>query len=346
MTSALPQRPAFDSTLSRELFEHIVTHMQDLTPREQFTIKHITQGHGEVYSAGPVFKALLEDNPDLMDRTIDAADSTLSFHTAMAPSLLVWALNQNWTEQGFYHDTMMAKWLSRCLDSRSTQGTIVAASQFMAQLLPLVPEIPEAGRARFLAVTMEELYRYATPWKNPAPTESSTRYLALSHELTQLCGKEKSSTGHAFSELWRSKAALTLSELSAGKSRSDLATWLATSSLPLNDRQEVLGWGSADTWAIPCVASLLLPALPNTERERLSALPFVTHGGNAPDAPTLNRALFQLYCPDMYPLMELAMPDGDWYTRETIESWVTRLDTVESDTFPLPADLPENNMPN
>ena len=190
---------------------------------------------------------------------------------------------------------------------------------------------------------MEELYRYATPWKNPAPTESSTRYLALSHELTQLCGKEKSSTGHAFPELWRSKAALTLSELSAGESRVALATWLATSNLPLNDRQEVLGWGSADTWALPCVASLLLPALPSTERERLEQLPLATHPD---DAEALNRALFQLYCPEMYPLMELAMTDGDWCARETIESWVTRLENIETEAFALPPDSPENNMAN
>lgn len=48
----------------------------------------------------------------------------------------------------------------------------------------------------------------------------------------------------------------------------------------------------------------------------------------------------------MYPLMELAMTDGDWCARETIESWVTRLENIETEAFALPPDSPENNMAN
>ncbi len=69
-------------------------------------------------------------------------------------------------------------------------------------------------------------------------------------------------------------------------------------------------------------------------------------GAHAESSLVLNRALMQTYCPEMYPLMELAMADDDWCARETIESWVKRLDNIETEAFALPPDSPENNMAN
>ena len=108
----------FDSTLSVELFEHITATMGELTEKEQATVKNITKGYGEVYAASYAFKELIARNPQLMARTIEAAENELSFHVALAPSLMVWALNQDWpAENTFYVDFMVEEWTQRCLGS-------------------------------------------------------------------------------------------------------------------------------------------------------------------------------------------------------------------------------------
>ena len=58
----------------------------------------------------------------------------------------------------------------------STSG-ILFATLFMAQLAPLVPHIPEAKRANFLAHTLEALYRHATHWHHPKHSELCADYL-------------------------------------------------------------------------------------------------------------------------------------------------------------------------
>lgn len=323
----------FDADLSCDLFKHITACMEHLPDNEQSIIAAFFTTTDDIYTAVPALEALVSRNELLLARTV-AAESSMSFHFAMAPALMVWALNQKWSGNTF-DQQMISKWVSHCLGSRSFTSAISSATLFMAQLIPLASSMPLTTRSKFLEDTLKEIYRHATPWKNPQHTELSIYYLSLSHTISSLCPNTTSPPGQNMLDIWRDNAALTICAEGNSINRLALGTWLATSSLPAQDRLDVLDWCGPEIWALPCVSHLLLPTLPTSERERFNKLPWATQGGNA---KSINKTLVQTYCPVSFPLIELAAQTDDWNCNSAIANWVLCANTPAPETFPLPHD--------
>lgn len=323
----------FDRTLSVDVFKHITEQVPLCEVHEQKRIRTLAQGHTALYHAVPFLKELL--GPDLADRCIEQVNSAQSFHIAMAPSLLVWALNQP-QDQEMYHDMVVARWVEHCLGSRSTGDTVVAANLFMAQLLALVPHMPVQYLAPIAMHALDALYRSHTPWKTPQHTALNAHYLELSHALTQVCPCH---CGHGcvpMGKLWQDKAILALSE-SSRDGNPQLAQWLAQSELPAQDKINVLQWSSPKIWADPCVAAVLLPILPKSEKERFCELPW--QADPREDGAQINQALLQTYCPQLHALVALVVQGEEWLDRERIAYWADRMDGVLQPTFELPREF-------
>lgn len=321
----------FDTTLSQDLLDRFTTGMNGISPEHRASIETIAQGYGEVYAISHAFKEAL--GADLVDRAVEAAESEQSFHVALAAPLMVWCLNHPWSHE-LYVDTMVSKWVGRVLDSRSSPSSIQMANTFMAQLLPLITAIPEKARAPFLAELLQALYRCATPWKNPQHADLCAHYLELSHALTQHCSLEKHADGRSMGDIWPKYASLALEETRPPE-QGKLAAWLAISILPTNELMAVFSWSSAEVWACPAVASLLLPNLPKCESARFKDLPWST---SAADAVETNQALTRTYCPSLHPLLELALDPADWHEKDVIGAWLKE-HQEPAESLPLPDEL-------
>lgn len=322
----------FDATLSRDLLDHMKVQMPQLEEDDQAMLRTVAQGHGKIYAAGSAFKELFGHPSDLLDRAIDASESAVSCHMSMGPSVMVWALNQDWAKtSNFDRDVMVDAWTQDCLGSRGSSSTVLASCLFMVQLLPLVPDIPQDMRAPFLSEILNKVYSFPTPWKYPQHTELSAYYLTLAHQLSMFCGplSDVDSERNPLHALWCNKATLTITEAVDPQA---VATWLARSSLPLKDRQDALEWSSADVWALPCVANVLRPTLPPDEISRFARLPWRT---STHDGAAINKALLQAYCPQSYPLIELAATPEEWTDQQAISAWMHRSKTP-TDVLPLP----------
>ncbi len=320
----------FDRALSTDVFNRITKQVRLCEMHEQERLRALAQGPTTLHHAAPFLKELL--GPDLLDRCIEEANSAHSFHVAMGPAMLVWALNEPQSQE-MDQDLVLARWVEHCLGSRSTGDTVVAANLFMAQLLELVPHLPVQYQASTALHTLEALYRSHTPWKNPQHTALNAHYLELSHAVTRICACECGQDGLPMGELWRQKAILALSESSRG-GYAFLAQWLAQSELPVQDKIDVLAWSNPRSWADPCVAAVLLPSLPESEQERFAQMPWEVdprEGGGH-----VNQTLMQTYCPQMHALMALVVQEEDWLNRECMDAWARRMGAAPEPTLDLP----------
>lgn len=324
---------SFDTNLSCDLLTHITENMPRIPTEEQETILSIFNNDNEIYKSSTALKSLLDNNDNLMNRTETAAKSKPRFQVAMLPSLMVWALNQDVLKASDYKK-MVNRCVSECVASRSGIDSIVSATLFMAQLISLVPEMPQHARPLFLEKTLHEIYSYATPWKNSVHPELGIHYLSLAHRLSSLQSNSTDSNDRTLLNTWHVKVVTTVSETSHENNRAALGNWLATCDLPLPDRLNALEWCNSEIWALPNVVQLLLDNLPACEHKRFYELPWATGEHNT----TINQHLVKTYCPSSYPLIELAAKEEDWKDKTRIAAWVLPENTLEPETFAIPQD--------
>lgn len=321
----------FDINLSRDLLKHITQHVHELPEEDQLKMASIFNGAEEMYTISPILEKLFS-HTDLIARTIQATNSKLRFQVAVIPSLMIWFLNQGCLTESS-QKIMIQKCVSHCIANHSCAQTIVSATHLMAQLAPLIPNVPENVRALFLENVLHKIYEYANPWNNPSHPELSIHYLTLAHQISSSWNGD--STEWSMLNTWHQKVVMTVFEAGHKNNRAAFGNWLATCTLPLKDRLNALQWCNSEIWTLPSVIKLLLPSLPKCEYKRLNELPWATLGENT-DA--INQTLVRTYCPISYPLIELAARENDWDHRTKIATWAVRTDTPEPETFALPHD--------
>lgn len=293
----------------------------------QRAIIGVAQGTVDPYGTQDHFQKILGPGYDLYDRAVEAANSTPSYHVALMPSLFVWSTTQPWFSE--HQENFPKAYLSQCLGSRSSSATIVAANLFMAQLLPLVDTIPQEYQTPLLSDFLHRLYKFTNPWTNPPGVDLARHYLELTHHLTQKTYEpEKAISKH---DVWCSKV---VSAISQTPNPDDLWAALAASSIAPQSLYHALKHTGGKVWSLPSVAAFLTPLLPTLEQDIFPLLPWERN----PAGVALNRALLQRYCPNAYPLVDLATPQAeDWLDPKRIAAWLPSEKPL--DQCPMPVDF-------
>lgn len=330
---------AFDAALSLDTLAQINRFMLACDNDTHHRIVKVAIGQEDPYYASGCLRAMLGSGHALFDRVVDAANSEPSFHTGLMPALLVWSLNQPWS-QHYEMTSIVSSHIKGCLGVLSSRSAITAANLFMAQLLPLVSLLPRETTAPLVAHLLGTLYTYGTPWKQPPGAPLSAHYLELSHGLIQMSPSEANALDTRLQKNWRKKAVLTLEETPTGM-LNELCVALINSTIPPQYLHKVFRDAGPSIWSNTRVSSFLVPELPSSEAERFALLPLATRDM---DAVPMNRLLLQLYCPRTYPLIDLATTDEtNWLNPLELAKWFNEPQQMEH--CPLPGGLFENTQP-
>lgn len=335
-----PPAVSFDPTLSIDLLALLNRRAPMLGESAAQTLASFLKGDLDAPDAKETLRKLLKDEPSMVARLEQASGDTTLDVGNMSASLFVWSLNQPWAGSIDFK-RVLAKWTGYTI----TQGTgqedhhIPRAFTYLNRLLPLVCEIPEDIRPYFITSMYNELTWLTS--KNESHAQLGQLMGAMG-ALSSHCPNELSKYILALPEQW----VLTTHAILEARNRPEseklsLSVDIANGALPDELKARALLVSPGPAWAVPCVAAVLIPTLPDQEFERFSHLPW-EYDLNSGDPIEANKALMTMYCPSIAPIVEMAASEDDWLDKDAIEILVEKFkpENVQAvEAFDLPEDM-------
>lgn len=332
-----------DPTLSQDLLAAFCRRIPALSGRDQDNLELFLKGAVDASYATQALTLLWADST-ITVRLQKASGSKKLDIAPMSASLFVWSLNQPWA-QGITTDRLLGKWLNTCIKKSAFEGFkyVPNACAFLDDFVPLIPSIPEARRAPFVAAVYNALSWLTCP---PSLERIAQRPLMWSlarsmGKMAAMCPNEISNNGLPLPEQWvrntqetfNAKKAVEQIQMSVDLLLSDVSDDLKT---------RVLKQSPGVVWCRPEVAALIMPTLPGDEVARFVHLPWETDATRLSASAEANRAVLHRYCPTIAPIAELAAVDGDWLSKDFMARVVASFqpgNVPVMDQMPLPHDM-------
>lgn len=147
-----------DPSLSGDLLAALNQRVPKLCGRDQDNLASFLKGEVDSTYANEALTLLWQAEPKLTARMETASASKKLDVGCMSASLFVWSLNQPWAESIDFK-RLLSKWTGYTITKSAGQEIdhIPRACTYLGRLLPLIPEIPEAMRPRFVTFMYNEL---------------------------------------------------------------------------------------------------------------------------------------------------------------------------------------------
>lgn len=293
-----------DMDLARDVFLHFDMHFHKLSDFNRGHIQCILEGQKPLTTTSSPnnFSCILQKHfgGNLIERVHYMCKRTHTLEPAIAVGAFVWALNQSWANSIRIPDFLEA-WGKTFLKPRFSTGQMREGAFFLEHLVSLIEKIPKQYKKIVLTSTLECLKKYATPWTvhgvNPL---LCAHYLCLMGCVTAQCLSIVDSS-------WAADAASTLKGEGNAVQKLIVKT-LIDGKMPPQWVYSAITAARPTVWCSPNVHTYVLPILNTQEELRIEQLSESSSTGDGP----ARREMVQLYCPNVFQLLDLATAADDW----------------------------------
>lgn len=337
---------SFDPDLSVDIVLYLEEYFEQLEDHQRENLKNICLGlmpfnHRQAFYPMTFF----EFDPNLLLR-IKEASTRLDIQPAATAGLFVWSFNQLWRKEINIVD-VLSKWGETCIGNQNIKQNFINNALFLEQLLPLILHIPEKIRSAFMGNVLNTLFKYTAPWDDHKNQYAlSAHYLMLLGKAAIHCRGHFTKKGHSIPHFWADKAARAMTKhwedfenpniFEDSKKAVLASTILMDSDIPRSDLTRAFMQTKSDIWCAPRVYELLKNELHAQENRRLFELPWC----DMPQSYEINRATVQLYCPEIFQMLDLGTLPEQWQERKVIAKLMRRWSKP-----PMALTLPEGMNP-
>ena len=296
----------YDVDLGADIVSFMDMHFHEMPEEQQTTLKAVIMGQSSFRELDyPYVIDLFECDQRLQRRVRAACLHDLAATLVVSAPFFVWALNQPWASE-INALTAMYEWGENAMNDENNNNNHFAGVLYLSQMLPLAPFIPETFRLRFFMEVLRVIQQKNPMMISGVHIELRAHLFTLLGEMAQKCG-----TGPG---IYKSKKSMldhwVLRANSIFKNYSNHEHFVASllkSTITRSTLGIVLQESYPKIWTIPEVVPIICATLPVDEVQRLEKCTW--SWGNEEG---INQTIVRLYCPTLYPLIDLVAEPKNW----------------------------------
>lgn len=241
-------------------------------------------------------------------------------YAAVHLGLIVWKLHQKEARAVDLTEDITG-WIKSSMQMQNLMNRGSLSVFILEQTLSLAPHVPAELLTNFMTTVLSTIENHYKPWgrSHLGSNEMRGSLLGLMGEMALACGagpyKADPHRGiYCAFDYWKYQARRVFAERWQGNHET-IATALVRTQLPKTHMYEFLLTTAAQVWTVPAVHSVLFPLLGENDLDNFKRIPWATTDGSE----EINRKNVQLYCPSLYPLLDLVTTSEDWRRMIPIE---------------------------